>query len=249
MTKGRRWTADEIFRAIDLYVRTPFGRIHSKNPDILTLADELDRTPGSVALKMANLAGIDESIPQRGMANASALDHQVWATFFRNLIHLGKNFPDVREDAISNTGFSANPQSEYTPPEEAGTNVLRLQTARQGQAYFRRMVMASYEYKCAMTGINQPELLVAGHISKWSLDAENRMNPQNGICLNRLQDRAFEAHLITIQEDGKILYSRKLEGKTREKMKRMCETGYMTFPKRFRPDDKFLNDHRAAFLE
>lgn len=249
MAKVRLWTEAEILKAIDLYVRTPFGRIHSRNPEILSLAADLDRTPSSIALKLGNLASIDESISQRGMANASRLDRQVWANFFENLSTLGKDFSDDFAPSKNGSAFSAEPQTDYTPPANSGVNVFRLQTARQGQAYFRRMVMASYDQKCAMTGIDQPELLVAGHIRKWSVDIDNRMNPQNGICLNRLQDRAFEAHLITVQDDGEILYSSKLEDKTREKMKRMCDSGFMTFPKRFRPDSRFLEDHRAAFLE
>lgn len=249
MARQRLWTENEILSAIELYLLTPFGKIHSKNPEIIRLGAALNRTPSAIALKLANLASIDDSIPQSGMANASALDRQMCYTFFQRLADSARNLSNDISLEPNLSGFAARAQTEYSPPETGGTNTTRFQSVRQGQSYFRKIVLASYDNKCAMTGIEQQELLVAGHIRKWSEDVGNRMNPQNGICLNRLQDRAFEANLLAIEDDGKILYSRKLTDTTREKMKRMCETGYLTFPKRFRPNIEFLSEHRAAFLE
>ena len=75
----RGWTQPEIVAAVELYLRTPFGRIDQRNPEIADLARRLDRTSGAVALKMANLASLDTTLDRRGMANASALDRRVWA--------------------------------------------------------------------------------------------------------------------------------------------------------------------------
>jgi putative restriction endonuclease len=54
--KGRNWTESEVMQVIDLYVTTPFGKMHSKNPEVIAMANKLERTSGSIALKMANLA-------------------------------------------------------------------------------------------------------------------------------------------------------------------------------------------------
>ncbi len=42
--------------------------------------------------------------------------------------------------------------------------------------------------------------LTASHIIPWAEDAQNRLNPKNGLCLNALHDRAFDRHLMWIEE-------------------------------------------------
>jgi putative restriction endonuclease len=41
------------------------------------------------------------------------------------------------------------------------------------------------------------ELLIASHIVPWKHSAEHRLDPQNGIALNALHDKAFDRGLIT----------------------------------------------------
>ncbi len=41
IAERRHWTAEEIRAALALYLRTPFGRIHMRNPDIFLLAGML----------------------------------------------------------------------------------------------------------------------------------------------------------------------------------------------------------------
>jgi len=84
MAAGRRWTEDETKSALDLYFRIPFGRIHSKNPEIIALAKAINRTPSSAAMKLANFASLDPKITRtgrKGLSEATALDRKVWAEF------------------------------------------------------------------------------------------------------------------------------------------------------------------------
>ena len=90
-------------------------------------------------------------------------------------------FGDVQRDFISDI-------TEF--PE--GIDVRRSVKTRVNQDFFRRMVLASYENKCALTDIEAPELLIASHIVPWAENKDVRTAPQNGICLNALHDRAFE---------------------------------------------------------
>ena len=202
------WTEAEVEEAIDLYVRTPFGRIHMRNPDILALAAKLERTPGSIALKMANLASLDESLNRKGMEKASKLDRRVWGNFFESLKNLGGQLSPANEEPQA-FGFSDTEQ-EILIGSPQGLNLRQIANVRQGQNYFRKIVLSSYDERCAITGIRQREFLVAGHIKSWAKDPENRMNPRNGVCLNRLHDKAFEEGLIAIRLDGEIEYSRHL---------------------------------------
>ena len=73
----RGWTREELLKALQLYLLTPFGRLHSRNPNIQRLALELGRTASAVALKLVNFASLDPTLAQRGMANASRMDRQV----------------------------------------------------------------------------------------------------------------------------------------------------------------------------
>ena len=59
---GIKWSREEIILAFDLYCRTPFGKISQGNPEIIKLAQLLGRTPGSVGLKMHNLAHHDPEL-------------------------------------------------------------------------------------------------------------------------------------------------------------------------------------------
>src|SRR5689334_10161373 len=83
--RQRGWSREDLFRALELYCLTPFGRIHSRNPQIQQLAAAIDRTASAVALKMVNFASLDPTLAQRGMANASKLDREVWDQFFASL--------------------------------------------------------------------------------------------------------------------------------------------------------------------
>ena len=39
-----RWTPDQLKLVLELYVITPFGKIHSKNPEVIALAGRIGRT-------------------------------------------------------------------------------------------------------------------------------------------------------------------------------------------------------------
>ena len=51
------------------------------------------------------------------------------------------------------------------------------------------------------------KLLVASYIVPWRIDAANRLNPKNGLCLSMLHDKAFDTGIITIAEDMTISVS------------------------------------------
>ena len=84
---------------------------------------------------------------------------------------------------------------------------------RVNQSFFRRAVLASYQGRCCMSGVNHPRLLVASHIVPWSQDVANRLNPRNGLCLSALHDRAFDSGLISLNNDYQVIISDKLKHK------------------------------------
>jgi hypothetical protein len=80
---------------------------------------------------------------------------------------------------------------------------------RVGQERFRRMVLARWGEKCAITGARL--FLTAGHIKPWSVSNDHeRLDPNNGLALSPVYDRAFDAGLISFAEDGRIMVSSRL---------------------------------------
>ncbi|MFN9779130.1 MAG: HNH endonuclease [Alphaproteobacteria bacterium] len=238
------WTRDELIEVLKLYCRTPFGRLHSRNPDITRLAEVIGRTPGAIALKAVNFASMDPTIERKGMSNASALDREVWKSFFDNLDTLIDEPRAMREGR----GFTDVTNQEFDATFPEGADVSRFVKTRKNQGFFRDMVLASYDCKCAVSGISEIELLNASHIVPWRLNSGARTNPRNGICLNALHDRAFDRGFISFDEDLKLIYSPKLSRGVREKMEGLGGNS-LTLPSRFRPDPTFLEYHRTKFFQ
>lgn len=101
-----------------------------------------------------------------------------------------------------------------------GEDKISLTRQRKGQDYFRRMILANYGGRCALTGIDIPQLLLASHIIPWADKSHknDRPNPCNGICLSALYDKAFDQGLITISPDdySVVLSSVLRENETKE---------------------------------
>jgi hypothetical protein len=76
-----------------------------------------------------------------------------------------------------------------------------IKTRGSAQRAFANAVKSNYEYRCAITGIETRDFLVASHIVPWSEDQSVRLDPSNGICLSLLMDRAFEKGHLLIEDD------------------------------------------------
>lgn len=117
---------------------------------------------------------------------------------------------------------------------------------RVNQSFFRSSILTAYNNRCCITGISQPELLIAAHIRPWGIDEKNRLNPRNGIAVNALHDRAFEAGFITITPDYRIRVSSVfLKRKDQQSFDFFgrYENTLISLPSRFLPDVEFLKYH------
>ena len=75
------WTRQQLLVAFALYCRMPFGRLHSRNPEIMRIASAIGRTPSALAMKLVNIASLDPEITdtgRSGLKNASANDRAMW---------------------------------------------------------------------------------------------------------------------------------------------------------------------------
>ncbi len=250
MKKGQRlWTRDELIIAMGLYCRIPFGKLHSRNPEIISLATLLGRTPSSVAYKLVNFASLDPALKARGIkgaSNASKLDKEIWLEFVDHWNVLPYESERLRAKLEGTTVEKLNHLNEDELPRQGRTRE-QIVKVRVNQSFFRSAVLAAYDNTCCITGIRKSELLIAGHIRPWGLDEENRLNPRNGIAINALHDKAFDAGLITITPEYIIQVSSELEKTSRNDPIGRFFTKYanrpMILPSRFLPDKEFLKYH------
>jgi putative restriction endonuclease len=97
------------------------------------------------------------------------------------------------------------------------------------------------------------ELLNASHIVPWKTDTKNRTNPRNGVCLNRLHDRAFDIGLMTITPRMKVKLSPQIEKRRTEPA--VCDLllrykdAALIAPRRFAPDPEFLQYHNDVIYQ
>lgn len=91
------------------------------------------------------------------------------------------------------------------------TEAIATVKVRRGQQFFRQTVLNAYGIRCCITGINVPRLLVASHIRPWIDFPEERLQPQNGLCLSSLHDAAFDSGLITLDEKHRLILSKRLK--------------------------------------
>lgn len=151
----------------------------------------------------------------------------------------------------------ANPRSISTRLNDhfnltkEGEDVVSESKRRKGQDYFRRMILTNYGGRCALTGMDIPQLLLASHIIPWAEKAhkQDRLNPCNGICLSALYDKAFDQGLITFSPDdySVILSSALQEHKTAEYYDKHFGSiagQKIQVPKDYAPKRDFLAYHR-----
>lgn len=251
MNERRPWAKEELILAINLYCKTPFGKIHVGNPQIIELAGKLGRSPGSVSYKLANFASLDESIDRRGAANVSKLDREVWREFYNNWEEMAYQSERLMAEKFGREETESVRIEDDVAIEEGKTTESVVKT-RVNQWFFRKTILAAYDSTCCITGINIPDLLIASHIVPWSADTKNRLNPRNGLCLNALHDRAFDRGYISVTEDYRVLVSPRLRsGKNipAESWFLKYENSSIALPNRFLPDPAFLSYHRENIFK
>lgn len=215
MKQGQKlWTRDELVLALNLYLKLPFGKLHSRTPEIIHLAEIIGRAANAVAMRLNNFASVDPFHQQRGIGGLPGGKKQVepiWNEFINNkeelLFESEKILADLEKQTIEYKFAEILSGTEQMKGE---TKIREVKT-RVNQNVFRQIVLANYNRKCAITGIDIPDLLVASHIIPWSQNELERLNPENGICLSALYDRAYDKGLIGITEKYQILISSELK--------------------------------------
>ena len=245
-SKRRPWTRDELLIALGLYLQLPFGQLHHRHPQIIQHAALLDRTPSALAMKLTNLASLDDSLERAGLRNASTADRRLWAELQADW--------SATADAIAEATMriGVEPPTEDPPSHVAvGKDVATETTTRRGQDLFRAAILSAYQNRCCITGLADTRLLNASHIVPWRDDPANRLNPRNGLCLSALHDRAFDRGLITVDADYNLLLSSQLMERDDE----FVDISFLPYrgkpialPDKLAPSRDFLALHRETIF-
>ncbi len=242
----KKWSRHELIVAFNLYCQMPFGKIHSRNPVIVQIAKQLERSSSSLAMKMLNFASLDPMIidsGRHGLGNASNADREVWQEFHRDWAKLALEGQLYLKSAkvISTKELPKIEPCDFTGETKKSSVEVRLK-----QSFFRQAVMSSYQGRCCMTGLADQRLLIASHIIPWSKDKTNRLNPSNGLCLSALHDKAFDQGLITVLPNWRIRVSKHLAESKNEFCKMaitLLEGKKIELPEKFLPAEEFLIYH------
>lgn len=262
MTAGKRWTRNELLVALNLYHKLTFGQMHQQTSAIVHLAAKLGRTPSSLAMKLSNFASLDPALLIRGikgLSGASNLDREIWDEFHQNLNELA---PVSEEELRKVVGAQETDDVEILP--ESGVRISHNSTystseitektgwvkVRRGQDYFRNAVVNNFGSKCGVTQLAIRELLIASHILPWSKHPGERLKIQNGLCLSRLHDAAFDQGLIAFDDELKLILSPRLKAALPDRAITENFEAYegqmLNLPNdSVLPDSEFLAEHRT----
>lgn len=204
-------------------------------------------------MKIGNFGSLDPELAKRGivgLSGASNLDREIWNEYsndreklaYESTVLIAKFSKKKIEDVVE------LPEDEI----QEGKEKVRLLKTRVNQSFFRDSILGIYDSKCCITGLAIPKLLVASHIVPWADDAKNRLNPENGLCLNSIHDRAFDTGLMTVTTDYKIKLSKSILDFQKEETVKMFFKDFegmkITMPERYFPNKKFLEYHNTEIF-
>jgi putative restriction endonuclease len=253
-----RWTKEQLKLAFHLYCQLPFGKLHSRNPEIIRLAKLIDRTSGAVAMKLVNFASLDPAITstgRTGLGNAGTLDKEVWAEFHADWENLAMECTllnaQLRKDKGAEVVIELDASEQEGLQDFTGETKRVVTEQRIKQHFFRRSVLSSYRGRCCISGLSDARLLMASHIVPWSDDKANRLNPSNGLCLSAIHDKAFDRGLITISDDYDVILSKQLKRSDDDFVAQIFlpfEGRRIELPEKFIPNIDFIVRHRSEIF-
>ena len=129
-----------------------------------------------------------------------------------------------------------------------GLDVRREVKTRKGHTQWAKIVRAEYRHQCCLTGLEIPQVLRASHIVGWAEDKKNRLNPENGLLLSATYDAAFDKHLISLDEDYRMIVSPVLRdhynSESAKEFFLSKEGRAISRPTKYSPDQVLLQKHR-----
>ena len=90
------WSRDEFLVTLDLYLNGDDVMEDESDPQVQNIANLIGRTPGSVALRLANYRHLDPS-GTKGMENTGEACQEIWEEFYNNKKELAEEAARARD--------------------------------------------------------------------------------------------------------------------------------------------------------
>jgi hypothetical protein len=128
--------------------------------------------------------------------------------------------------------------------DKVGSNYMAWIAQRANHDVFVKRVRAVWGSTCALTGLRAPRLLQACHLVPWNDASEKeKINPHNGLLLCVHLHALLDSHLISFDDDGRLMLAKGLNRGIKKLILASGSTGL-----RKRPTNEqigFLRRHRA----
>lgn len=201
-----------------------------------------------------NMEGIPKSNLKNGYCSAALKSYQ---RFLVEYFHEQKLIKDFHQHDGNAEELASKLDREVSIPDYVqkncpslqGKEAIRSVTVRSNQNVFRNIILEIYQQSCCITGLNISAINRASHIVPWAEDEANRMNPANGLCLSATYDAAFDRHLISLDDEYRIILSRDIKEHFPNQsvneyfLKKEGQT--IQLPQRYEPGKILLERHRA----
>lgn len=246
----KKWSREEEIIVFNLYCKIPFKTSSKNHPDIIRIANLIGRTPSSVNMKIGNFGSFDDNLKKQGIVgliNGSKLDKEIFNEFNGNWDELAYE----SEKLIAQYEGRQISENHIFPTGSEKDAIIKQ---RINQQFFRESVLTSYGKTCCITGLSNPELLIASHIKPWKdCTCSEKTNPKNGLCLNALHDKAFDRGFITISEKYTLIVSDEIKdvygGETVKNFFTVLKGKSIRLPEKFLPEKTFLEYHNNCIFE
>ncbi|MGN0028673.1 MAG: HNH endonuclease [Marinilabiliaceae bacterium] len=202
--------------------------------------------------KVGNFGRLDSCLRAKGitgLTHGAHLEEDVWEEFMANPEQIAYEC----ELILARRRHQVLGQSAEISIDDLPVGVERevVTLQRVGQRFFRDTVLAAYEGRCCVTGIESPLLVEACHISNWAVDERNRTNPRNGLCMSPLFHKAFDNMLFAVTPDCVIEISDEFlfSAKGEQFRSFLVSINHQTIilPNKFLPDRDLLANHYEEY--
>lgn len=197
-----KFTEEEILKVVKAYLID--GLSHRRIQDEILGIPAPDNGGGYVAMDILhhfNIKGDKKGI--LSINDMTSLIHNASGNY-RDILVKIKAYTEEEKDArTAIKGLFVRPTDRTE---------LTLETKQRiGQAKLREYILDIYEHRCALCDIDKDDLLICSHIVPWRVDEQNRLNPQNAICLCAHHDRLFDKGYFSLGDNYQIIFGVKAD--------------------------------------
>lgn len=247
----KTWTKEDIMVIFNLYCKLPFKENTINNSLIEEYARMLNRSSNSIIMKISDLGKLDPELKRYSNVAeiyGQKLDRDVWNDFNKNPMQFVYNSEKLIARAY---GCSVSELEDLDNNLPKGCHPKDPVRRKMGFIFFRKVVLSSYNNTCCISGVRNPLLVEACHITEWDDDENKIVNPRNGLCLNYLMHKAYDRKLVSVSPDYKINISEKMiTSAMREDFRTYLKSingRHIFLPDRFSPSRDLLAMHYEEF--